>query len=352
MSVYNTYVTDSLIRRQVYIERLKTGKSTAYAPVSVAIRKSLLKGLAKYGAEKISDLNKFQLASLIKQIDKDVKRAEGDFIKDLLLWLRDYSFREAKNHTELLNRAIDAPNQEPPKESRVWAVVKDTYIAALGLTVGDYLKEQSELQRRNVSKLIRQAYTQAWTTTQLRLEILGRVSRNFKDGLVSRAQRAIRTSISTVIQHAASLSRFRTIADRFIEFGAGYEWVSILDSKTSRQCRGLDGQRFQYGEGPLPPIHPNCRSHVVPFFRDGVSFLRGLTRKTSSGVISSSVNYYEWLKTQSKAFQNDVLGPTRAKIFRSGKISASEFARLDLDKKFKPITLDELERKRPELFDD
>lgn len=43
-----------------------------------------------------------------------------------------------------------------------------------------------------------------------------------------------------------------------------YEWVSILDNRTSDICRSRSGLRFVYGKGPLPPAHPNCRSMIVP----------------------------------------------------------------------------------------
>ena len=160
------------------------------------------------------------------------------------------------------------------------------------------------------------------------------------------------TAVSTGVQHASSLSRFAVIADKFIAIGAGYEWVSVIDGKTSAQCRALDGRRFDYGKGPLPPIHPNCRSHTVPFFKNKTAFLRGLLRRAGDGAIAAGETYYTWLQRQPKKFQIDVLGVARARAFRSGKISAKEFARLQLDKNFRPITLEELRTKKPELFDD
>lgn len=351
MPVSNTYVTDALIRRQVYIERLKTGKSTAYDGVALAIRRALIKHLSKYNVTKISELNKFELRALIKDIDDDVQGAEKEFLTELFLWLRDYSFREAKHSTEVFNRTLPVKNEKEPSESSIWGIVTGTYIAALGLTPRETMRQWSAHQRTQIKKTIRQAFSQAWTVSQLKAEILGLAATRFKTGVIARARRTIQTGINTIIQHAASLARYK-VAQKFIEFGANYEWVSILDGKTSQQCRALDGQIFSYGEGPLPPIHPNCRSHTIPIFKDGISFLRGVTRKTSSGVIGAGMNYYDWLLTQSKAFQIDVLGPTRAKIFRSGKLTPKQFADLDLNKNFKPITLDELEKKRPELFDD
>ena len=47
-----------------------------------------------------------------------------------------------------------------------------------------------------------------------------------------------------------------------------YEFMAFLDSKTSKVCRKLDGEKFsieEYQAGVnLPPLHCNCRSCVIP----------------------------------------------------------------------------------------
>jgi SPP1 gp7 family putative phage head morphogenesis protein len=60
-----------------------------------------------------------------------------------------------------------------------------------------------------------------------------------------------------------------TIAARNPRDVLGVRWVSVLDSRTSDICLGLAGQVFPAHEGPRPPAHFNCRSTVVPVFRNG-----------------------------------------------------------------------------------
>ena len=47
-----------------------------------------------------------------------------------------------------------------------------------------------------------------------------------------------------------------------------YEFMAFLDKKTSSQCRNLDGKKLsveEYQAGVnLPPLHPNCRSCIIP----------------------------------------------------------------------------------------
>ena len=45
---------------------------------------------------------------------------------------------------------------------------------------------------------------------------------------------------------------------------AAYQYSAILDDVTSDICRGLDGKVFAAGTQPVPPMHFNCRSLLIP----------------------------------------------------------------------------------------
>lgn len=44
----------------------------------------------------------------------------------------------------------------------------------------------------------------------------------------------------------------------------GYQYSAILDDVTSEICRELDGKVFEAGDQPVPPMHFNCRSVLIP----------------------------------------------------------------------------------------
>lgn len=48
------------------------------------------------------------------------------------------------------------------------------------------------------------------------------------------------------------------------EFVVAYQYSAILDGRTSAWCRGLHGKIFRKGKEPVPPIHHNCRSVLIP----------------------------------------------------------------------------------------
>lgn len=45
---------------------------------------------------------------------------------------------------------------------------------------------------------------------------------------------------------------------------AAYQFSAILDDRTSEICAGLDGKIFEAGNAPVPPMHFNCRSVLIP----------------------------------------------------------------------------------------
>jgi hypothetical protein len=130
-----------------------------------------------------------------------------------------------------------------------------------------------------------------------------------------------------------------------------YEWASTLDSRTTQQCKSLDGQEFEYGKGPLPPIHIRCRSSYAPVLNDEFSWLsEGATRASKDGYVDQNESYYDWLKKQPEDFQKVALGKTRAKLFRDGGLSPDAFAQLNMGRNFKPLTLNEMREIDSEAF--
>lgn len=122
-----------------------------------------------------------------------------------------------------------------------------------------------------------------------------------------------------------------------------------------QSCRSLDGRQFPPDKGPRPPLHVNCRCTLTPVLDEKYAkLMKGATRASKGAEggqqVSADLSYYDWLKTQPAEFQDDVLGPTRAKLFRDGDMPAWRFAELNVDKYFAPMTLDEMKARNPIVF--
>ena len=66
------------------------------------------------------------------------------------------------------------------------------------------------------------------------------------------------------------------------------------------------------------------------------------------GTVPAKQTYSEFFAEQSKAFQDDVLGPTRAKLFRDGNLKLSKFVNRNGDE----LTLAQLVRRDRQAFID
>lgn len=85
---------------------------------------------------------------------------------------------------------------------------------------------------------------------------------DFVGGLLNRTRQQNQGAINTALQHLTQ-GIVGFIAEKYSNY---YQWVSVIDSRTTEICRERDGTVYAYGEGPMPPAHINCRSMVIPWY--------------------------------------------------------------------------------------
>ena len=79
-----------------------------------------------------------------------------------------------------------------------------------------------------------------------------------KSNAITSLERFSRTKF-TEIANRARLAEFEN--SRVVD---AYQYSAILDGRTSQICAGLHGKIFKKGTEPIPPLHFNCRSILVP----------------------------------------------------------------------------------------
>ena len=129
----------------------------------------------------------------------------------------------------------------------------------------------------------------------------------------------VRTSVQQVA-NAASEQVYKANTD----ITKKYRYVATLDSRTSAICRSLDGQEFEYGKGPEPPVHFNCRSTTIPIIDyEGLGIpppdwgTGPSQRASAEGPVKGTTTYGKWLNGQPKAYQSEVFrSERRAAYFR------------------------------------
>jgi len=123
----------------------------------------------------------------------------------------------------------------------------------------------------------------------------------------------VRTSVNQVA-NAASQQVYEANQD----ITKRYRYVATLDTRTSAICRALDGREFEYGKGPKPPQHFNCRSTTVPVIdqEEDETPLPVGRRAAQGGMVPANQSYGEWLaKPENRARKVEALGKERARYF-------------------------------------
>lgn len=346
----NRLLHDVTVQYQVYLERLKAGELKKLDPVLRDLDRAVRAALD--GVDKPSQ---HKLNSLLRDLRKKAGVITDRYLLGTTAQLKRLSAYATQFHGETLGLVwpAAAPALASPAAAAVWASTLATPIQATGALLEPFLQGWSSRTLDRIEGTIRTGYAQGKTTDEIIRSIRGTKARNFTDGILPGTVRregaaVVRTAIQQVSNEAQQA--VYNANDDIVE---GYEWIATLDSRTTTQCRSLDGRFFKLGAGPIPPLHVACRSTTIPKLK-GIDLREGTTRasKGSAGgkQVDAQQNYYDWLKTQPAHFQDDALGKDRAQLFRKGGLSADEFARLNLDKNFQPLTLEQMREKNPAAF--
>ena len=123
----------------------------------------------------------------------------------------------------------------------------------------------------------------------------------------------VRTSINQVANTAS-----QQVYEANQDITKKYRYVATLDTRTSAICRALDGREFEYGKGPMPPQHFNCRSTTVPvidYKALGFTPPPAGTRASVDGQVPANESYGQWLAKQSTATKAQALGASKVSYF-------------------------------------
>jgi SPP1 gp7 family putative phage head morphogenesis protein len=206
-----------------------------------------------------------------------------------------------------------------------------------------YRKLGDDTQRR-LEGAIRLSASEGETVGQAVQRIRGTSAGNFRDGAISATRREAEAIVRTALNGTANEARMTTLEEND-DLIKGYQWVATLDSRICPQCAGLDSTVKKSMKNQVnPPAHINCRCTVVPVIKSekelGLPPTKQMrtTRASMNGQVPASQTYGEWLIEQPVDVQEKVLGVTKAKLFRDGKLRIGQFT----NRKGKTLTLDEL----------
>jgi SPP1 gp7 family putative phage head morphogenesis protein len=215
--------------------------------------------------------------------------------------------------------------------NKAWAHI----LQEQGISVEDFWGKYIGTSSTRVKTIPRLAYQNGWSITKT-VNKLRDVTQIDKRTAVTLA----RTSVLAASNEARH--------DVMRQAGIDVEiYKATLDSRTSAVCRGLDGKVFDFGVGPQPPIHPNCRSVrlAVPDDMTAAEMKRELEVSTRGPSGKTEIKKYQtygtWLQTQPKEFIESVIGQKRTKMLLDGRITFDKM----YTQNGKYLTVEQLETK-------
>lgn len=259
-----------------------------------------------------------------------------------------------------------------------------------GRFLRDWFKDLARDDKRRVTDAIRMGMVEGEAVPAVARRLAGTRAAGFSDGVLAVTRRNAETIVRTAINHVSNRAREEVWAanDDVI---LGYQWVSTLDGRTSAICRARDGhvaaapgRELPAGMTALkpanarPPAHPNCRSLLVaiidaegvvgnrPYVTDTrtrarrevdframakesgrpIQDVRREWTEQAVGRLPAKVSYNEWLRRQSAAFQDEVLGAAKGKLYRKGGLQLDSF----VDRRGNELTLSQLAAREPDAF--
>lgn len=347
-------MADQAIRNAVSIERIKAGQARQVDKFLRDMGKELRRRLIE---EDLTAFNRGRVSKLVGTIDEALHGITERQLTGLRSEWRELAVYQSQFESRSLDAVLINTTTAVPAPQQVISAVFTNPLSARGGNGGQILEEfvesYSTQEIKRITGAIQQGYFEGATTSDIIKRLQGTAAQGYNDGILATSDRNLKTVVRTGTQHVANTARAETLKTNS-DIAPRYRWMATLDTRTSQQCRSLDFQEFKWGEGPVPPLHPNCRSTIVAVLSEKYSFLQEDEMRASKGDKGGkqikSTDYYHWLKTQPNSTVVNALGQTRAKLFLKGGLSAEQFAALNIDRDYMPMTLDQMRKIEPDAF--
>lgn len=347
----NQVIEDELTERDVELERYRRGLVTRLFGFLARVEEDIVNRVNSLDPTSVrTAYQEGRTARLIAEVQKRIDRYAEMLDEKLVPELEELARNEAAFGVKVLSEV-------PPVLLDVVAPATVTLRAAVmsrpfqGRLLREWVREHPAHVRARLRGAIRQGVAQGETVDQIVRRIRGTRANSYRDGVMEINRRGAEAMVRTAVNHVVSSARQETYAANE-DLIKGVKWVSTLDSRTSQACMGLDGRVFPLDKGPRPPAHVNCRSSTVPIVKSWKELGIPLgeapagTRASMDGQVPEKQTYNTWLRKRSRAFQDEVLGKTRADLYREGGLTLDKF----IDSSGRAYTLEELRRRVPDAF--
>jgi len=334
-------IQDVITRHQVYLLRYSAGREKEAAQYIDEITQRITDELLN---DELTDMDIQRLNRFMDEIVEFQQNLMGQLEEKILDDVDDLANQETDWATAMLSNFLG--ELDTPSRIETQLAVFAGILPVAGLTIRSLV---SRFRQKKIAQTV-QSIRDGITLRENNQQIIGRMQ---TINPLHKKQAGV--LIKTITNYTSVQAR--DVAMRLNpNFFDGYEWVSVLDSRTSLICASRDGTVYPFTNDPVlspkPPAHFSCRSTITPKLKPQFeSRQTKQPRRTAEGAngktkVNAQTNYQSWLTRQPAAFQDEVLGKTRGLLFRRGKLPISKF----VDESGKTLTLNELRKVEPEVF--
>lgn len=206
----------------------------------------------------ISPLTAYKMGryrSFQEQMNKSIKDLGGKEKELLQMTLMDAYINTVRDTGEAVNMAIS----DLVMNSQMRKAMEEGW---LGSNYSTRLWANKEKLFSALDKMLVQSIALGKSKDEIIKHIMRVMGSGFAD-----TDRLVRTEMMFIINQAQK--------DTYVNAGfEEYEFMAALDERTSKKCEELDGEIFNFNKASVginyPPVHPRCRSTVVPVMNKNI----------------------------------------------------------------------------------
>lgn len=368
MATANERLIDLFLQRQIRLNRMTRSEAT-----------TILRLLRESDNALDGFLQRQSGSFAMRRMRKALREIRGPALRQvearIAELMQQAAAQEAQVTQQLVNRVLPlevqmGPSAPPPVGNMPFGDPQRQH------TLNQWMSQLRVADENRILGAVQAGMTQGATVPQIAqsVQAAAAVTRNHADAIAR-----------TAINHASNVAREKAFTE-MNDVMKALRWTSTLDGRTSPVCRGRDGQMkptagYDWKDIPephlpgdvSPPAHIRCRSTLIGVLDSGsvADQLQGQDRATVRdtrtgrqqqidfkrmerqtpgwstmsraerlavskrirddwaaqyiGRVPAVTRYPEWLRSQPRSFVNEVMGPTRAKLFLSGKLRMEQF---------------------------
>ena len=387
MTTANEEFLDALLRHQIGLMRLSGSVRNQIIEILDRTERDLKDQIARRMRRGLPSDN--IAATRIKSLEKIVRNIRGQAWDEInVIWANEMKAL-AKAEPNFINQALrtTAPvtlSTVIPATADLIALISSSPFE--GKVLKDWAKDIKQADLSRIMGQVRIGIVQGESSAAISRRVVGTAALRGANGVTQITRNNAAALTRTMVNHFSNQAK-RLFYEANKDILDEEVYVATLDSRTTAICRSLDGQRFPIGIGPIPPLHFACRSLRVAVI-DGQVLGRRPTKSSTdkqllreyarsqglpavssrgalprghrglfdnfarrrvrelTGTAPADLTYDQFLKRQSVPFQDEVLGTTKARLWRKGGLTLDKFVNRQGDE----LTLSQLARSEQNAF--